>query len=213
MSNRKPINKTYLYDGSFDGFLTIVFHSYANKILPQKIFPEANYSPNFLDETILIETDFEKAKRVFAGIEKNIGYTALYNTYYAFLSNEKEKEMALLQYLWDGFDIGPKINNRLTLPYVFQVMRMKKRSFGECHRLKGLLRFQEVGNNLYHSCELAEIIERNGYVCEPKLEEQQTQSIDQSQINQVFENYFQKQNGISYSDIATKEKPQSDFEM
>ncbi len=151
MSNRKPINKTYLYDGSFDGFLTIVFHSYANKILPQKIFPEANYSPNFLDETILIETDFEKAKRVFAGIEKNIGYTALYNTYYAFLSNEKEKEMALLQYLWDGFDIGPKINNRLTLPYVFQVMRMKKRSFGECHRLKGLLRFQEVGNNLYYA--------------------------------------------------------------
>lgn len=151
MSNRKLINKTYLYDGTFDGFLTIVFNSYASKTLPQKIFSEANYSPNFLDETLMIETDFEKSKRVFTGIEKNIGYTALHNTYYAFLSNEKEKEMALLNYLWDGFDIGPKINNRLTIPYVFQVMAMKKRSLGECHRLKGLLRFQEIGTNLYYA--------------------------------------------------------------
>lgn len=151
MSNRKLINKTYLYDGTFDGFLTIVFNSYASKTLPQKIFSEANYSLNFLDETLMIETDFEKSKRVFTGIEKNIGYTALHNTYYAFLSNEKEKEMALLNYLWDGFDIGPKINNRLTIPYVFQVMAMKKRSLGECHRLKGLLRFQEIGTNLYYA--------------------------------------------------------------
>lgn len=151
MSNWKLINKTYLYDGTLDGFLTIVFHSYASKTLPQKIFPEANYSSNFLDKILFIETDFKKSKRVFTGIEKNIGYDALYNTYYAFLSNEPEKEMHLLKYVCDGFDIGPKINNRLTISYVFKVMNMKKRAFGECHRLKGLLRFQEVGKNLYYA--------------------------------------------------------------
>lgn len=151
MSNWKLINKTYLYDGTFDGFLTIVFNSYASKTLPQKIFSKADYSPNFLDKTLLIETDFEKAKRVFTGIEKNISYDTLYNTYYAFLSNEKEKEMYLLKYICDGFDIGPKINNRITISYVFKVMNMRKRALSECHRLKGLLRFQEVGENLYYS--------------------------------------------------------------
>ena len=151
MSNWKFINKTYLYDSTLDGFLTLVFDCYASKTLPEKIIAEKDYSPNFLDTTILIQTDPEKAKRVFTGIEKNIGYTTLYNTYYAFLSNEPNKEIYLLKYLCDGFDYGSKINHRLTIPYVFQVMSMKKRAFGECHRLKGLLRFQEVGNNLYYA--------------------------------------------------------------
>lgn len=70
MSNWKLINKTFLYDGTFDGFLTIVFDCYSNKTLPQKIYSELEYSTNFLDHTIYIETDFEKSKRVFNGIEK-----------------------------------------------------------------------------------------------------------------------------------------------
>jgi len=151
MSNRKFVTKTYLYDGTFEGFLSLVFDCFVTKTLPQKIEVEANYTPNFLYTPVIFETDLEKARRVLAGIEKNIGYTAFYNTYYAFLSNEKEKELNLLKYLLDGFMVGPKINHRLTLPYVFQVMAMKKRSFGECHRLKGLLRFQELENHLYYA--------------------------------------------------------------
>ena len=151
MSNWKLVNKTYLYDGTLNGFLTIVFNCYEQKTLPQKIFSKEDYSPNFLDSSLFIETDFEKSQRVFNGIEKSIGYTTLYNTYFAFFSNEKDKEINLLKYLCDGFEFGPKINNRLTVSYIFKVMNMKKRAFGECHRLKGLLRFQEVGNNLFYA--------------------------------------------------------------
>lgn len=151
MSNWKFINKTYLYDGTFDGFLSIVFHCFVTKTLPQKIQVENEYFPNFLDNIDRIQTNSERAKRVFTGIEKNISYTTLHNTYYAFLSNEKDKEICLLQYLCDGFAFGPKVNHRLTTPYIFKVMNLKKRSFGECHRLKGLLRFQEIGNDLYYA--------------------------------------------------------------
>ena len=93
MSNWKLINKTYLYDGTFNGLLTIVFDSYSNKTLPQKIYNANEYTPNFLDKTEYIETDYEKSQRVFAGIEKNICYESLYNSYNAFLSNEKDKEI------------------------------------------------------------------------------------------------------------------------
>ena len=37
MSNWKLINKTFIYDGGFEGLLTIVFDAYVNKTLPQKI--------------------------------------------------------------------------------------------------------------------------------------------------------------------------------
>lgn len=151
MSNWKLINKTYLYDGTFQGFLTIVFDSYYQKTLPQKIYEEKNYVSNFLDTTIYIETDFEKSKRVFNGIEKNIGYDALRNTYYAFLSDKKDKEIYILKYLCDGFDIGPKINNNLTTSYVFQTINMRKRTLSEYDKLRGLLRFQEIGENLCYA--------------------------------------------------------------
>ncbi len=151
MPNWKLINKTYLYDGTFDGLLTIVFDSYANKILPQKIYSQDEYVSNFLDKTLFIKSDYEKSQRVFNGIEKNIGYDALYNSYNAFLSNEKEKEIYILKYLCNGFDIGPKINNMLTVSYVFKVINMRKKALAECHKLKGLLRFQEVGDNLCYA--------------------------------------------------------------
>ncbi|MCI8412286.1 MAG: DNA metabolism protein [Clostridia bacterium] len=152
MSNWKLINKTLLYDGTFDGFLTIVFDCYSSKTLPQKVFSENSYVVNFLDKTVYIKTDFEKSSRVFNGIHKIIGYDTLYNTYHAFLCDiEKDKDINILKYLCDGFSLGPKINNRITISYVYKVMAMKKRAFGECHRLKGLLRFIEIDNNLFYA--------------------------------------------------------------
>ena len=51
MSNWKLINKTYIYDGSFEGLLSIVFDCYVSKTLPQKIVASNNYIDNFLDNT------------------------------------------------------------------------------------------------------------------------------------------------------------------
>ena len=59
--------------------------------------------------------------------------------------------MYILKYLCNGFDIGPTINNMLTVSYVFKVINMKKRATFECHRLKGLLRFQEISENLCYA--------------------------------------------------------------
>lgn len=151
MSNWKLINTTFLYDGSFNGFLTIVFDCYSNKTLPQKIFDKNTYTSNFLDKTVYVQTDDEKAKRLFVGIEKIIGYDALYNSYNAFLCDEKDKEIYILKYLCDGFDMGPKINNMITISYVFKVINMRKRALFECHRLKGLLRFMEVGDDVFYA--------------------------------------------------------------
>ena len=151
MSNWKLVNKTYLYDGTFDGLLTIIFDCYCNKCFPQKVIPTSDYVENFLDNVVSIETDYEKSKRVFNGIEKSICHEALYNSYYAFLSDDKEKEINILKYVCTGFDQGPKINTMLTLTYVFKVINMRKRALFECHRLKGLLRFIEVGNNIFYS--------------------------------------------------------------
>ncbi len=151
MSNWKLINKTFLYDGTFDGLLTIVFDCYCKKTFPQKIYAESNYTNNFLDDIFIIKTDYDKSERIFNGIEKNICAKALYNSYYAFLSDDNEKEINILKYICTGFDQGPKINNMLTISYVYKVINMRKQTLSECHKFKGLLRFQEIQNNLYYA--------------------------------------------------------------
>lgn len=151
MSNWKLINTTILYDGTFHGFLTIVFDCFRTKTLPIKIFSEDLYINNFLDKVYHINTNEEKAQRVFNGIYKQIGYISLFYSFYAFLSNYKNKETDILKYLCNGFEIGSKINHKLTLPYVSKVISMHKYALGECHRLKGLLRFIETDTNVFYS--------------------------------------------------------------
>lgn len=151
MFNWNVIEKTYVYDGSFEGMLSIVFDCYIKKVIPTRIVNKSMLEPNFLEQTQEKATDHEKAKRIFNGIVKNISYETLYNSYYAFLSDDKEKEINILKYLLNGFIIGPKINTMLSIDYVFAVYSMRKRMLFESHRLKGLLRFTEIGDNLFYA--------------------------------------------------------------
>lgn len=151
MPNWKLINKTYIYDGTFEGLLTIVFNSYVEKTLPQKIISQDKYIENFLDKTDYIKTNYDKSTRIFDAIPKVICSEALRNSYYAFLSDDKDKEINILKYLCNGFDTGPEINNKITISYVFKVISLRKRAMSECHKLKGLLRFQEIGENLCYA--------------------------------------------------------------
>lgn len=151
MFNGNVIEKTYVYDGSFEGLLSIVFDCYIKKVIPTRIVSKNMLEPNFLEQIEEKITDHKKANRIFNGIVKNISYETLYNSYYAFLSNDKEKEINILKYLLNGFVIGPKINTMLSIDFVFAVHSMRKKMLFESHRLKGLLRFIEIGDNLFYA--------------------------------------------------------------
>ncbi len=151
MFNWNVIEKIYVYDGSFEGLLTIVFDSYVQKRIPCKIILQDDFEANFLENFEQKQTEEEKANRIFNGIVKNISYDTLYNSYYAFLSNTQGKEMAILKYLLNGFVVGPKINNMLSIDFVFSVHSMRKKTLSEAHKLKGLLRFIEIGNNVFYA--------------------------------------------------------------
>lgn len=113
-------NQVYLYDGTFDGLLTIVFDCYLQKSIPSNIAPETGYLPNLLEQPMYIATNEVKAKRIWNGIYHSISYTALYDCYYSFLSCQKGKEMLILKYLLHGFTVGSRISNQLSIDYVMR---------------------------------------------------------------------------------------------
>ncbi len=144
-------NQVYLYDGSFDGLLTIVFDCYVSKFIPINIVSQTEYMPNILEDVTFVSTDEVKAKRIWNGVYKSICYNALYDCYHAFLSCQKGKEIAIVKYLLHGFEVGSKIVNQLSIDYVREVTKLRKNVLGEAHRLKGLTRLSEVEKNLWYS--------------------------------------------------------------
>ena len=70
MFNWKSVDITYLYDGTFEGLLTLVFELFTKKTMPIKIENINEYTPNLLDNTCIIVTDYAKFDRVYNGIAK-----------------------------------------------------------------------------------------------------------------------------------------------
>ena len=68
--------KNYLYDGSFEGFLTAIFYAYQDKESPL-ITRELNYIPNLLYEPIKVNVEQDKFKRVYTSIQTKLSTSIL----------------------------------------------------------------------------------------------------------------------------------------
>lgn len=150
MSNWKSINTIYLYDGTFDGLLSIVFSCFYQRIIPFDIVTN-DYEINLFHDYLPIRTNYKHANKVYHGILQNISSSALYFIHRAFLSNDKKKDMYILKYILLGFKLGPKVDHLLTDVNVSTVQNLSKKVLGESHRLLGLVRFIDLGNNMFYS--------------------------------------------------------------
>lgn len=141
--------KDYLYDGSFEGFLTcIYFHYYEEKATG--IFTSVNYQPSMLNSFLEVKTDIEKSTKVYDAINKKISSYDLQRIYRVFLSSVENKEMLLLNYIRLGFKKGSKLSLLHGNPYVSPVEKAEKKVTNEVHRLLGLIRFSVLeGEILY----------------------------------------------------------------
>lgn len=146
----QSIDTCYIYDGSFDGLLTIVFDSYLSKTIPSRIV-SSEFEMDLFCNYQTIQTNEEKAKRIYQGIVKNISYHCLSTAYHVFLSNLPNKEFDIVNFLLLGFEIGNKIDHFLTNDLVLRMEKTRKRVFGEYHRLCGLLRFIKLKNGMFYA--------------------------------------------------------------
>lgn len=139
----------YLYDGTFEGFLTCVHaHYYQEKA--SGIYRKENYQASLLNDCRFVDTDEEKAVRVYEAIERKISRDDLRRIYRVFLSSNKEKENMLLKYILLGFKLGSGIDQLHSNPVVFAVQQWENKVSFETHRIKGLARFSALKNKTDH---------------------------------------------------------------
>lgn len=139
----------YIFDGSFYGLLTAIFDSYFRKDYPVKLISNENSSSYIFDEPIEILTDFEKAKRVWKGIQNKITKTHQKHYYSAFLSEKPEIFQHLMDYSHYIFDNPQGVDGNYGNEHILALAQMSQKVHREKHRMEAFIRFQKSVDGMF----------------------------------------------------------------
>ena len=138
----------YVFDGTMDGLLTAVFDAFLLKEQPEQLLAEGDALPLFCDHTYHVSTDEEKARRVWAGLEKKLSREALRLISVSWLSELRELNTPLFLYICKVFRQGD-ISRNFADANVLAVTNIARRVLHEQLRMKQFIRFQKAKDGTY----------------------------------------------------------------
>ena len=133
---------SYLYDGTYAGFLTCVYESYAHREEPAEFTPFELACASLYPQRA-VETDLPRARRVYRGLEQ-FGPQGRRWAVRGFLSCLPERELWLWRFYRLGFQEKGAVSRDLTHPVVDTVARAVRHLEQEAHLLTGFVRFSEL---------------------------------------------------------------------
>ena len=132
----------YLYDGSYEGFLSCVFESFEKREIPPEICAE-NAPQITIFPMRFIATNMERARRVQISIPKRMSLEAEDFVRAAFYSCMPGREGSLLAFLRMGYKMGPRVLSCLTDPTVNALFNAARHAKSEAHLLCGFIRLSD----------------------------------------------------------------------
>lgn len=138
------------YDGSFSGFLTCVFEVYERKLKDVHISSVASSSTLFTQE-YNVETDKLKAGRLLDGMKKKISGQGMRSFYFTFLSELRDIENVLLEYVQYIFRSDLNIEKNYRNNSVLTIEKTAIKVGREKHRMEAFVRFRLTKDGLYYA--------------------------------------------------------------
>ena len=131
-----------VYDGTFEGFLSLVYEVYYEKLKPIKIYKTL---PNEIvfEEIKIIETMELNSIKVLDAIKAKFPKDIFCKILNIFMCDTKEFEMALLEYIIIGFKEVKQLFN-INNSCVFFLNNLEKELFKNVHKMTGFIRFEEL---------------------------------------------------------------------
>lgn len=139
----------WLYDGSFEGFLTSLHHSYTRKCIPELLTSDTS-KIDLLSEPVIIETDLDIAKKVSTSIAKKLPKKIIERIYHVFLCDDVPRERELLLYIRMGFKDLSLLSD-LSHPVVYAIEQYQKRLFSTIHKMQAFTRFEMLEDGLLYA--------------------------------------------------------------
>ena len=146
----------YLYDGSLEGLLTAVFASYERRQEPDEVVPEASYQPRLGQESLVVETDFEKALRVRRGVEKAAGTEAFRAIQRASMCEDYETGTTVHRFIRhvmarNSAERANPVLEDLASPTVAPLIALARQASNEAERMRQFVRFSHLENGVWYA--------------------------------------------------------------
>lgn len=153
---RQPDPLAYLYDGSFEGLLSAVFASYERREDPEDVVAERAYQPRLGQDAVVIETDFDRAKRVRRGVERAAGTRAFKAMQHAALCEGQGVGTAVYRFVRHVMARPEQrrphpILDELGNPVVAAVVELERHAMNETERMRQFVRFSHLENGVWYA--------------------------------------------------------------
>ncbi len=142
---------TLVYDGTFEGLLTVVFEVYEHKLDDVKVCPEHLLQSNFFDGKRSIVSDPIKANRVLKGLHQRLAAGGVQRLYAAHLSEIAGEEDNLLGFIRYAFSTNETIEQDFGNKYVMRLSYVLKQVRREKHRMEAFIRFQKMADGIFYA--------------------------------------------------------------
>ncbi|MDA3879735.1 MAG: TIGR03915 family putative DNA repair protein [Prolixibacteraceae bacterium] len=140
-----------IYDGTFEGFLSVVFDCYAHKLDPMDIFAEDKFQSALFCEVVHVATNVEHSRRVWAGWQKKLSRELNQLPFLAYLSGESGIEMFLLHFARLSFASPVPVEGNYADEKILAVRKASRRVTQEAMRMIEFVRFQLTKDGIYFS--------------------------------------------------------------
>ena len=126
----------YVYDNTFEGLLTAVFEGYVQKHWQAQIMTDIEYTPQLFALKYIVETNADKASRVWKGLLAKMEKSERSLLVKCFLSELPQREEIIYQYIQYALrshqNIARDYGNKYVLELA-QIVKMVGREIGRAH--------------------------------------------------------------------------------
>ena len=141
----------YVYDGTFEGFLTAVSTARERGDTPEAITPTPPAQAGLFSEAFSIETDPDRVTTLAIELRNTLSPDARRTLWYAFHTSAPGVELLLWRYLERGLSVGRALDGMLAHAEVLPVWKLARAVGREAHRYKGLVRFRELVDGSWYA--------------------------------------------------------------
>ncbi|MFT4033043.1 MAG: TIGR03915 family putative DNA repair protein [Siphonobacter sp.] len=141
----------YVFDGSFEGLLSLIFDWYFRKPGTIQVVTEATFQPSAFSPVHWVNTDTEKANRVYKGLRKNLSAAGWRTFYCTYLSELPEAYQHLFQFATYVFTMGTRAEKNYGNEDVLFVSQTTWKVEREKHHMEAFVRFQQTRDGIYYA--------------------------------------------------------------
>ena len=143
------MNSIYLYDNNFSSLVILIIELIKRNIKPDGIRSINNDEKGLFDCEFNIE--IKNKNKNIEYLKNNYSKRIIGSIFYAYLSEKKDIEMLIYEFLKEAQKYKDKVYYHRNLDCVNLIIKYSLYVSREAHKLKGFVRFKEMENNFFYA--------------------------------------------------------------